>query len=85
MNVAFNPAQVNVSFISPSMGVSTGTPIVREYVGSEPYEGEYTITPSNETQILETKNLRMTDNLVVNAIPQNYGLITWNGSTLTVS
>lgn len=85
MNVAFRPAQINISFIEPSMGVSTGTPVAREYIGSDPYEGEYTVIPSNEAQILETKNLRMTDNVVINAIPQNYGLITWNGSTLTVS
>lgn len=85
MNVAFNSAQINISFIEPNMGVSTGTPVARDYVERLPYEGKYSISPSNETQILETKNLRMTDNIVVNAIPNNYGLITWNGSALTVS
>lgn len=83
--VTFIPAQINVEIAQPSMGVSTETPIARDYVERDPYEGEYTITPTSETQILETKNFRMTDNIVVGAIPQNYGLITWNGSTLTVS
>lgn len=83
--VTFIPAQINVEITQPSMGVSTGTPIARDYVERDPYDGEYTITPTSETQILETKNFRMTDNIVVGAIPQNYGLITWNGSTLTVS
>ena len=51
----------------------------------DPYTGEYTITPSAETQTLSTEGLMMTSNVTVNPIPSNYGLITWNGSTLTVS
>lgn len=51
----------------------------------EPYEGAYTITPSQETQVLETKNLNCTGNITINPIPSNFGLITWNGSFLTVS
>ena len=49
------------------------------------YTGEYTVTPSSETQVLQTNALRMTGNITVNPIPQNYGLVTWNGSTLTIS
>lgn len=49
------------------------------------YSGTYTITPSSETQILNTEGLMMTRNVTINPIPSNYGLITWNGSTLTVS
>ena len=85
MNVEFNPAQLDVSFTELNMGISTGTPIAREYVDREPFTGEYTVVPTTEQQILQTKNLRMTDNVVVEAIPENYGLITWDGSTITVS
>lgn len=49
------------------------------------YEGEYEVTPSTETQTLETNALYMRNNITINPIPNNYGLITWNGSTLTVS
>lgn len=49
------------------------------------YEGTYEVTPTEETQILDTNNLKMTDNVTINPIPSNYGLITWNGTTLTVS
>lgn len=49
------------------------------------YEGVYEVTPTEETQILNTNNLKMTDNVTINPIPSNYGLITWNGTTLTVS
>lgn len=67
------------------MGINTGTPIARELVERDPYTGIYEVTPSAETQTLLTKNYRMTDNVVINPIPSNYGLITWNGATLTVS
>ena len=50
-----------------------------------PYTRTYTVTPSNEEQVLETAGLMMTANVRVEPIPSNYGLITWNGSTLTVS
>ena len=49
------------------------------------YSREYIVTPSSETQILETEGLMMAHNVTINPIPSNYGLITWNGSTLTVS
>ena len=51
----------------------------------ETYTGTYEITPSKKKQVLNTKNLLLTDNIKVNPIPSNYGLITWNGLTLIVS
>ena len=50
-----------------------------------PYTGEYQITPTAERQILQTDGMSMTGDLVIEPIPNNYGLITWNGSFLTVS
>ena len=49
------------------------------------YEGSYTITPGAEAQTLQTAYHVPVENIVVEAIPSNYGLITWNGSYLTVS
>lgn len=49
------------------------------------YDGPKEITPSRETQVLETQEKILITNIVVNPIPKNYGLITWNGSVLTVS
>ena len=49
------------------------------------YDGITEITPSQDTQILQTLNKTLTRNIVVNPIPSNYGLVTWNGSVLTVS
>ncbi len=79
------PAPVVVAINPPAMDVDFGNPIARDYVERDPYEGDYEITPTTELITLETKNKRMTDHVRINPIPSNYGLITWNGSTLTVS
>ena len=49
------------------------------------YTGETNITPSTSEQVLNTADKVVARNIVINPIPSNYGLITWNGSTLTVS
>ena len=49
------------------------------------YSGQTEITPSEETQTLQTANRTVLQNIIINPIPSNYGKITWNGSTLTVS
>ena len=49
------------------------------------YTGQTEVTPSAEEQILYTANKTVLENIVINPIPSNYGLISWNGSTLTVS
>ncbi len=49
------------------------------------YEGPTEITPSSEAQILDTALFYMLEDITINAIPNNYGLIEWNGSVLTVS
>lgn len=49
------------------------------------YDGAYEWTPTQSTQTIEIENKKALTNITINPIPQNYGLITWNGSTLTVS
>ena len=85
LTATFKPQKMDVKVTAPSMGISTGTLIARDYVERPAYEGPYVITPAAEAQTIATKNLRMTDDITIGAIPDNYGLITWNGSTLTVS
>jgi len=58
---------------------------MRVSAADEHYEGEYTITPTQEAQTLSTAGLLMDGNVVINPIPSNYGLITYNGAVLTVS
>lgn len=51
----------------------------------ESYRGETTVTPSAEEQTLLTEGLVVPHNITIAPIPNNYGLITWNGVSLTVS
>lgn len=53
--------------------------------GGTPYEGEYVFTPTMSTQEVATSGKLLLRNITINPIPSNYGLITWNGSSLTVS
>ena len=85
LSASFRPQAVAVSVNAETMGVTLGSPVARDYVERPAYEGPTEVTPSSETQTLDTRNFRMTENVVIKPIPQNYGLITWNGSTLTVS
>ena len=85
LSVTFHPETMSVQIPSASVRVSTGKEIVKEFVERDPYTGDYEITPTSEEQSLHTNGLRMTGDIIVNPIPSNYGLITWDGSNLTVS
>ena len=60
-----------------------------EYVPYVPrvseYQGPYEVTPTGTAQVLPTDGLLMAHDLVIDPIPSNYGLVTWNGAVLTVS
>ena len=49
------------------------------------YGGSYTVTPTGEQQVLPTALTSMREDLTIAPIPSNYGLITWNGTVITVS
>ena len=91
INLNLEPAKesLNLSTVKITAGASPssiglgfgGTQIVNV----PPYTGDYEVTPSSQTQTLSTNGKRMTSDVVVNPIPSNYGLISWNGAVLTVS
>lgn len=49
------------------------------------YDGPYDFTPSTEVQTINVSHTLPRGDITIQPIPSNYGLITWNGSTLTVS
>lgn len=49
------------------------------------YKGAYIVTPSQEQQVLPTALKTLQEDVIINPIPKNYGLITYNGVSLTVS
>lgn len=58
---------------------------VPSVIGTQPYTGDYVWTPAEQEQTIEINGLKATDNITIDPIPSNYGLITYNGSTITVS
>ena len=62
-----------------------GIMTIPQTIGAEYYDGPYEITPSSEAQTLTTEELMMRDNVTIGAIPQNYGLITWDGTRIHVT
>ena len=50
-----------------------------------PYDGPYEATPDRDAQVFATSGKVMREDFVVQPIPSNWGLITWDGSVLTVS
>lgn len=70
--------------LSP-VGVLSGSLTIGGRASYERYDGEYEVIPSTEEQVLETEMKLAKKNIIIKPIPQNYGLITWDGSTITVS
>lgn len=66
---------------SGKMGITA--PIV---AASVPYfDGPYEYTPSAEAQTIQVNGKQADQDITIDPIPNNWGLITWNGSVLTVS
>lgn len=86
---------VNFTIRGPSgVGFSVGDPagvglnlpgfaVVRQALPA--YDGPVEVTPSNVPQVLSTHDRSTYTDIVINPVPSNYGLITWDGSRLTVS
>lgn len=65
--------------------VSSKVTAKQGWSGGSPYDGAYTVTPSEETQTLGTSSRLLSQDVVINPIPSNYGLITYDGSVIRVS
>lgn len=65
-----------------TLGGSLTVPTIIE---PEAYGGTYEVTPTNSVQVLNTNGYVMRNDVAINPIPSNYGLITWDGAILTVS
>ena len=64
--------------LSGSLSITRG-------VNPDVYDGAYEIIPSPYEVTLPTEGLMMSHDVVIQPIPSYYGLISWNGSVLTVS
>lgn len=49
------------------------------------YSGPYTFTPTTDAQTISIEGRTASHDIIVEAIPSNYGLISWSGSGIRVS
>lgn len=78
--------QMTVDVLGQEYQMTTDIAVIVTAAGERgEYSGSYEVTPTRETQVLETSGLVMSENVTIDPIPQNYGLITWDGATLMVS
>lgn len=49
------------------------------------YDGDEKVVPCSDPIILNTKDRVLTKDIIIEPVPSNYGLISWDGSSLTVS
>lgn len=91
MNTIIIPMSVSTTCGSYSLGVSQPKDISVnidtkiEAAIVDRYGGAYEFTPTNETQTIYAGGLLVERDITIHPIPSNYGLIEWNGSTLTIS
>ena len=69
-------ARLSTGALSGSVGLASSYPA---------YTGATEFTPTLGTQTAAVGGKVSMSDITINPIPSNYGLITWNGSTLTVS
>lgn len=86
------PMRVAENAVTVPMTVGSDSQVIPMSIGAEyavapilRYKGSYEFTPSEDEQTIEISGKTATHNITINPIPNNYGLITWNGSELTVS
>ena len=85
MQVSVSQVNLPVGIASNAVGLSVGLGAAYQMRQGEIYEGAYEFTPTQETQTVYTQDKTLLENITINPIPNNYGLITWNGSVITVS
>ena len=68
--VVIIPQCVDAEAEASDLSVSTGLPIVREFIGGEPYSGEYVVIPKAEDAVvLPTTNKILYDDVTVTKVP----------------
>lgn len=85
MTVAVTGVTIPMIMEATTVEFSTGIGAAYSMQQNAHYDGEYTFTPTQEQQTVQTAGLVVDQDIIIEPIPSNYGLITWDGSVLTVS
>lgn len=69
---------LHVEFCESSQTIELEFKEIQGIAAGEQYDGPYEITPAKEDQILHTTEKTMAQDVIVKAIPKEYGLVTYN-------
>ena len=84
-SITVDPRRASVKAKSASVDFAIGNPIVREFIGGEPYEGEYTVIPlAGEAVVLPTTNKLLYDDVTVTKVPY-YETSNTSGTTVYIA
>ena len=84
LDVAVDHETIVLSVGAPQ-DIPLGMDTAIEHITGEHYSGPVVVTPGASVQTLSTAGLFVDEDITIEPIPSNYGLITWNGSFLMVS
>lgn len=85
LSIAEDTANISLEVAADAQQIPLEVGMAITPVSGEPYDGLYTITPAGVRQTIPAAGLYAREDFIVEAIPNNYGLITWDGSVLTVA
>ena len=85
MTVATSTTSIPVAVGGTAASLQLGIGAAYEFTQYAEYQGEYTFTPGDEAQTVQTEGLVLMHDITINPVPSNYGKITYNGSTIMVS
>lgn len=71
---------IPIKVLSSSAPVAMGASITADV----PYKGSTVFVPSDVDQIINIAGMKSAENIVVKAIPNDYGKISWNGAVLSI-
>ena len=85
LTIAESVQQVALAIATDIEQIALGIATPIQVITGEHYHGATEFTPSAEQQVIHTEGLFVDDPIIIEPIPNNYGLITWDGRTITVS
>ena len=80
--VAVQDRTDSVAVQSTSQTVEAKSAVI---VGGIPYAGSYEVTPGATAQTLPTASRMLAQDITIQPIPSNYGLVTYDGISIRVS
>lgn len=85
MKVSASNAYVPMTITGTGTSIPMALSVECELGRPPQYTGPTEFAPNQGYQTIETHDKMLLTDIIIDPIPSNYGLVTWDGSTITVS